>query len=903
VPPRATQYRTDGPPARAVAAGLVERDTECGLLRGLVDELSRGCSAVAFVGGAPGSGRSALLDHAAGLAALAGLSVVYARCTPDEAELPYGLLDQVLTATGVSAEPGAACDAVLAVAARGPLVLLIDGGQWADGPSRRWLRALLRRSDESPLLVVLAQTSGLAEDDGRDALMAGCPVPGHVVEARPLGVAGVGALAVRSGMDPDDPDGRIPLLAEESGGIPAVLAGVLSRLPADAGPELLSRIVAEVAEEHFAALLDDLPAELVGLLGVVAACDARFGDDLLAELSGVPADRVRGDLRRLRRLGLISGNSGVADPRAGAVALAGLSATGRQALFTRAVALGREHGVAESVLGTLLLRTGPIGRGWVVEVLRGAAVRAVAVGAPEDAVRLLQRALRERLPDSLRAELLLELGAAELRLDPEAADRHLGQVLLDLRGAELAPYRLAASDLLGARTGGGPVRRLLGAVYHRADLSDVDRPGLLGLYWLAGEDHEGGPGFGTSSMPELPELPTDPAQAGVAGLRLAVRGFRPSRARALARLCLAHPFGDGPLMPRLAAITALRLADDLPEAEERLAELVVEARRRRASAVVGQVLLERARLCADWGRLDEAVHHLAEARHVVPWSCWHPARLAMAVATEILVQLERGQPERARQLAVTRVPERADTGVGPSFLLLAKGLLELTGDRHSEALPYLEESGRRFSSRGWLNPALAPWRPALASCLIATGDRDRAERLLTEEAGLAEGWGTRTGIGSVALYGVLASGDASMDRLELAVTLLRDGHARLRYAHALVALAVARLGVGDRIRAAALVREANDLVTRNRWDHLIPRLRELSKQLAVTPDRSRHGLSEAQLRVAELAARGESNSSIASTLVVNRRTVELHLTNVYRKLGIGGRAELRTALGVPGGEA
>ncbi|WP_344407657.1 helix-turn-helix transcriptional regulator, partial [Dactylosporangium fulvum] len=55
-------------------------------------------------------------------------------------------------------------------------------------------------------------------------------------------------------------------------------------------------------------------------------------------------------------------------------------------------------------------------------------------------------------------------------------------------------------------------------------------------------------------------------------------------------------------------------------------------------------------------------------------------------------------------------------------------------------------------------------------------------------------------------------------------------------------------------------------------------------------------LSEAQRRVAELAAAGLPNAAIAETLSITKRTVELHLSNVYRKLGIAGRAQLAGVL-------
>jgi DNA-binding NarL/FixJ family response regulator len=45
-----------------------------------------------------------------------------------------------------------------------------------------------------------------------------------------------------------------------------------------------------------------------------------------------------------------------------------------------------------------------------------------------------------------------------------------------------------------------------------------------------------------------------------------------------------------------------------------------------------------------------------------------------------------------------------------------------------------------------------------------------------------------------------------------------------------------------------------------------------------------------------MAADGMTNRSIAQALFVTLRTVELHLTSSYAKLGIGARTELAQAL-------
>ena len=58
-----------------------------------------------------------------------------------------------------------------------------------------------------------------------------------------------------------------------------------------------------------------------------------------------------------------------------------------------------------------------------------------------------------------------------------------------------------------------------------------------------------------------------------------------------------------------------------------------------------------------------------------------------------------------------------------------------------------------------------------------------------------------------------------------------------------------------------------------------------------------HQLSEAELRVAELAAVGLSNRKISEDLYVTVSTVEQHLTRVYKKLGVSGRDGLAARLG------
>jgi DNA-binding CsgD family transcriptional regulator len=55
-------------------------------------------------------------------------------------------------------------------------------------------------------------------------------------------------------------------------------------------------------------------------------------------------------------------------------------------------------------------------------------------------------------------------------------------------------------------------------------------------------------------------------------------------------------------------------------------------------------------------------------------------------------------------------------------------------------------------------------------------------------------------------------------------------------------------------------------------------------------------LTASERRVAELASEGRTNREIAQSLFVTARTVEGHLTNVFRKLDLDSRDQLREAI-------
>ena len=81
----------------------------------------------------------------------------------------------------------------------------------------------------------------------------------------------------------------------------------------------------------------------------------------------------------------------------------------------------------------------------------------------------------------------------------------------------------------------------------------------------------------------------------------------------------------------------------------------------------------------------------------------------------------------------------------------------------------------------------------------------------------------------------------------------------------------------------------------------VSRTRDELSRIGLRRASGSNGLTPAQSRVAELVAAGLTNPEIARELHMSLRTVESHLSRVYREYGVRSRSQLVAALAAPAG--
>jgi len=224
----------------------------------------------------------------------------------------------------------------------------------------------------------------------------------------------------------------------------------------------------------------------------------------------------------------------------------------------------------------------------------------------------------------------------------------------------------------------------------------------------------------------------------------------------------------------------------------------------------------------------------------------------------------------------------------------------LRGDLAGGAAELLD-AGRRFDSVDSRNPALIAWRSRAALALLQLGELDEATRLAAEELELAREWGAPRALGtSLRVAGLVEGGKSGLAQLGEAVEVLSDSPAKLEHAKARTELGAALRRAGHRVQAREHLRRAVELATICGAAALATRAETELRATGARPRRIAlsgvESLTPSERRVAEMAAQGPTNREIAQALFVTPRTVEVHLTSIFRKLEISSRAQLAAAL-------
>jgi DNA-binding CsgD family transcriptional regulator/tetratricopeptide (TPR) repeat protein len=584
----------------------------------------------------------------------------------------------------------------------------------------------------------------------------------------------------------------------------------------------------------------------------------------------------------------------------------------RSRLHARAAELLAAAGVPEERVAGHLLATYPAGDQHTVEVLARTAQAALAHGAPASAVSYLERALAEPPDAAARPVVLRHLGVAEMRAGrAEAAARHLEEARR--AAADPSQRAQAARGLVGPLMALGRRGEAVVALEDALAESLALEPDLLlavkAELLLIGT-------LEPASYPDVAER-LAPLDAGVEGSSPGVReylaaltahaglGLRPAaEVRRLA--ARAHAAGiveelSSGVIGWANVLYPPIVAEDFALADRMVEEAFADLRRR--ASVVGTARAHAARsfLQLRRGNVREAV---ADARTAVDagraggFQGWP---IALSTLVEALVEHGDGDAAEAA-LEETGVAHDVPDTFMSNWVLLARARLRVLQGRVDEAIADLEELGRRNDERGHANPALLPQRSDLAAALLRRGARDRALALAGEELALSRRWGTPRTIGvSLRVLGLAEGGERGRALLRESADTLAGSDARLEHARSLVELGAALRRSGARAAAREPLHAGMELAHECGAPPLVERARQ---ELVATGARPRRimragvdALTPSELQVARQAAAGMTNREIAQALFVTQRTVETHLTQVFRKLGVSSRDAVARALG------
>ena len=898
---------------------FVEREGQMALLTKWIDEAAGGAGRVAVLSGLPGSGRSAMLREAARVAANGGVSVLTGAGSRAECDLPYGVMGQLIE-QAAQGDPAEVCGEVLRAArlldedaASGPspklqralvtalvrqaaphtVLVCVDDAEYVDEESRRCLIMLARRLQWTRMVLLVSGStlSGLGQSP---------------LEIDLLRQSQCGAVAV----SPLTPDAIREVLSGRSGAVDERTVSSAYRLTA--GSPLLLTALAD--DQPVAEQPPDAPAEVqVGagycyaVLGTLYRLPpelvrmVRWGSVVgepvtpwLGRLVGIPAAVVLRVKDTLAAAGILDDAGWFRHPAVAQVVLSEVDPHDLTEAHSRAAETLHADGAAAPAVADHLLAVGGVRQPWSVPVLVQAAEEVLASGAAPAAVEYLRLAAALAETREQTVEVVALLARAEWRIDPEVAVRHVDFLVDALRNGDLR-----------GRFAFTPLRHLLwqGRIAEVLDiLADLETSAAA----LDGETQEqlrstqlwakaSYPPFGSHGDRDHP--PVSQASLQTAPLvHVMTRRADGSSVDAAQQILQRGRLDDATVGPMVAALVGLMYAGRMDEADACCATLLKEADSREAPTWLALFCGIRSEIAVRRGDMVAVVGHAKAALAHLPARSWGVA-VGRPLGSLVLALTSMGDYDKAADLLALPVPNAMfNTRFGLHYLY-GRGHFYLATGRPSAALGNFTTCGGMMGDWDLDLPAVVPWRAGACEALLQLGDRRRARDIVEQQLALLTGTELRTRGMSLRLLAASSEPGARIPLLIEAQHALERYGDRLELAHVLADLHHELWARHDHERASVVGQRALKLAEEAQARPLQRRIRgQLDRPLpSEAPGPGPDGLdklTEAERRVATLAAEGYPNREIARRLTITASTVEQHLTRVYRKLDIHRRWDL-----------
>lgn len=941
--PRPRRQRTDADGVRR--ARLHQRGeilTELGQVLGGTSE-HPACPIV--IEGLNGTGKTALLNASVMMAGEFGLRVGQARCAVAEASAPFGVVRQVFSSL---LRQTAVCDIpqqdgtdlgrhvlrngpaptddpvevyqslmlLLEATGDGPIVIGIDDVQWADPLSAGWLQFLARRLTASSVhLFMTTDVRRAGVVSPADALVLDPSTRRFITH--PLSIEGTTAM-LREHLGDDVADSIVVTAHRVTGGKPLLIARMLNSLdelgtpPAALARPQVSELASPVVAHAVMSVISKagrgaydlveataiLGAADLSIVAAVAGLDTADAGRLADALADVGVLRWGRPVQFVHTFERNSVHAEIPPARRATV----------HALAARALA-AHERPIAE--IARHLLKTEPGDDEWAATLLVEAARVELDTGDAEVAARMLARADHEAIDNALAAEIARLRAIVDSRLGGTSASTHLDRA--ERLGLDPVSVAETALDLLDRqqdfRSPGGLLDIARRA---RGELSISHPPVALRVRlaeavllptpvrqldgWPADEPLD----------PELASTTTGRLLAAVHVVRAATQmhGTHDQVIDELLPLLTADVLQSGGLVKTTtvaASLSALVRLGAYEIADPMLGSAIAGATSsgRRLDAVTYAVVL--AESLAMQGRIAAAERLLADLGSddgaVISW-CSSMAMRWLAALREHAGH----EPVTLVAIPTLSAPGLAELGASAAwFAAELAGRTQLLEGDSARALNSFDRLGAAAQECGVTNPSFAPWRVGRSSALAGLGRFQEGAEVAGENLELARRFGSPVAIAEgIACVAQFRPAKEQVVLLDEAITLISPTKAELLRCHLLIDLGFARHDSGDEPAARTAFRDGANQAERCGVTRLAgvagrgllacgarPRRLQTSGLKSLTP---------AERRVVELAAAGNTNTTIAQMLFINVKTVESHLTRVYKKLGIADRAELRAAL-------